>query len=610
MVKGGVDNRSSRCKRTKKRKFYGNRHTRKAVTDLIVPPESHIDLVIDEDPSTSHTEVNVGITTVSEKKIIPCCGEDLGVNDGVPLLLGNRIFDISLLSNIFKKLPCPSCYNQKLTLVEISKQGLAFKFELKCNECEWSHSFWNSKKKKKKRNFDINTRVCYSMRRIGKGHQGLKKFLYLMNHPPPMTEKNYRKMSYKLHAAIKCVATDVMKEACMEIIASDSNNTDGIHETAVSVDGTWQRRGFSSLNGAVAALSIQTGKVLDIAPLSRYCQTCINIRKLEKSNPTLFIKLNDEHACNMNHTGSAPAMETEGAKLIFERSIQKNNICYTEYYGDGDTKSHVKVADTYKDIGKAVIKKECIGHVQKRVGCRLRKLRKVVPGIGGKGKGKLKDKVIDKLQNYYGIAIRSNLNDKSAMKKAIGASLFHVGASAETQHEYHIHCPDGGDSWCLYKADKANNTSNYKPGEGIEKEILLKHVKPIFAELSKDELLDKCLDGKTQNQNESYNGMIWKRIPKDTFVKRTQFEIGVYDSVAHFNIGNLATLLIYDKSNIERGYYTVVGCTEDNQYRTKNAKRLSSDTFKSRRRFLRGKRKSKGDKTRVLEGKLYGPGEF
>ena len=90
--------------------------------------------------------------------------------------------------------------------------------------------------------------------------------------------------------------------------------------------------------------------------------------------------------------------------------------------------------------------------------------------------------------------------------------------------------------------------------------------------------------------------MIWKRIPKDTFVKRTQFEIGVYDSVAHFNTGNLATLLIYDKSNIERGYYTVLDCTEDNKCRMKNAKRLSSDKLKSRRRFLRGKRKSKGDK--------------
>ncbi|GFT70552.1 hypothetical protein TNCV_1133151 [Trichonephila clavipes] len=31
-----------------------------------------------------------------------------------------------------------------------------------------------------------------------------------------------------------------------------------------SVDGTWQRRGHSSLNGCVAVLSIDTGKVLDL----------------------------------------------------------------------------------------------------------------------------------------------------------------------------------------------------------------------------------------------------------------------------------------------------------------------------------------------------------
>ena len=84
------------------------------------------------------------------------------------------------------------------------------------------------------------------------------------------------------------------------------------------------------------------------------------------------------------------------------------------------------------------------------MGCRL---RTVVEEIGGKGRGKLKDKVMDKLQNYYRIEFRSNLNGKNAMKKVIGASPFHVGALAETQDEYHVHCPDGEDSLCLYKAD-------------------------------------------------------------------------------------------------------------------------------------------------------------
>ena len=31
----------------------------------------------------------------------------------------------------------------------------------------------------------------------------------------------------------------------------------------VSVDGSWQRRGFSSLNGVVTAISIDSGKIVD-----------------------------------------------------------------------------------------------------------------------------------------------------------------------------------------------------------------------------------------------------------------------------------------------------------------------------------------------------------
>ena len=42
--------------------------------------------------------------------------------------------------------------------------------------------------------------------------------------------------------------------------------------------------------------------------------------------------------------------------------------------------------------------------------------------------------------------------------------------------------------------------------------------------------------------------------------------MAVHDAAVHFNIGNLATLLIYDKLGIERVYYTTTGCLEhDNQ---------------------------------------------
>ena len=77
--------------------------------------------------------------------------------------------------------------------------------------------FLDFKKKKNVRSFDINRRVYYSMRRIGNGYEGLKRFLVLMNHPPLMTEKNYRKILSAFNKGVKEVAEIVMQDACNEI---------------------------------------------------------------------------------------------------------------------------------------------------------------------------------------------------------------------------------------------------------------------------------------------------------------------------------------------------------------------------------------------------------
>ena len=109
-----------------------------------------------------------------------------------------------------------------------------------------------------------------------------------------------------------------------------------------------------------------------------------------------------------------------------------------------------------------VVKKECVGHVQKRAESAFRKLKEN-KGFGGKGK--LTDALIDRLQNYYSIAFRSNVGNVEAMKKAIQASLNHCIASK--RRNLHMLCPDGADSWCHFKQDKAKGTSLYKPGPGV-----------------------------------------------------------------------------------------------------------------------------------------------
>ena len=77
-------------------------------------------------------------------------------------------------------------------------------------------------------------------------------------------------------------------------------------------------------------------------------------------------------------------MEVEGAKRIFGRSVEKHGVRYSEFYGDGDSKSFHSVKNIYPEM--TISKLECIGHVQKRVGTHLRRLKKTTKGLGGKGK--------------------------------------------------------------------------------------------------------------------------------------------------------------------------------------------------------------------------------
>ncbi|GFU41003.1 uncharacterized protein TNCV_4645761 [Trichonephila clavipes] len=92
---------------------------------------------------------------------------------------------------------------------------------------------------------------------------------------------------------------------------------------------------------------------------------------------------------------------------------KKRRLQYTQYYGDGDSKAFMSVKDTYGL--NSVTKFECIGHVQKRVGSRLRKLKTKTKALSGKSK--LIDNFIDRLQNYYGIAVRSNVGNLTAMQQ-------------------------------------------------------------------------------------------------------------------------------------------------------------------------------------------------
>lgn len=190
----------------------------------------------------------------------------------------------------------------------------------------------------------------------------------------------------------------------------------------------------------------------------------------------------------------------------------KYHLRYTQMISDGDCKSltHLNQHQPYGDV--AIIKHECVGHVQKRVtpklklartlfkrdrvdakkkektlkdkikevkqqyGCRRRGTKKgtgkdKIVGEQGEGEkklkilenelenvkvpeGKLLDDMIHILQQYYGNAIRGNTGDLENMTDACWAVFYH--SLSTDDNPCHYCCPKGKESWCKFQRAVAN----------------------------------------------------------------------------------------------------------------------------------------------------------
>ena len=110
---------------------------------------------------------------------------------------------------------------------------------------------------------------------------------------------------------------------------------------------------------------------------------------------------------------------------------------------------------------------------------------------------------------------------------------------------------------------------------------------PMFKDLSKPELLQRCLHGKTQNNNECLNGVFWKRLPKDTFVGRTTLEIGTCSAIINFNDGAVGFLNVMRKLCLRDGSFTRDYCLKTDKDRTKQGDRKSTTVVKNARKRSR-----------------------
>ena len=117
---------------------------------------------------------------------------------------------------------------------------------------------------------------------------------------------------------------------------------------------------------------------------------------------------------------------------------------------------------------------------------------------------------IGKLQVYYGLALRRNKADVDGMRKEVLAGLKHSASSDEKPQ--HDDCPDKEGTWCKFK--KAHRNGQVYRHKNPLPEAFVTEIKSIYERLTKQDLLEGCLGGYTQNNCESLNHLIWARCPK------------------------------------------------------------------------------------------------
>ena len=540
---------------------------------------------------------------------------------------GVKIQDFSLFQQCLETFAvCSKCKSSKSNLKIFQdnkkRKGLGEYFFMKCSHCGAKKEFLSSKKMSGQGGgFEVNRRAVLA----SSSREKLKRFCARLNLPPPVMKASYNKHLKDIKAALVVQAENKMNEAAARLVnmvkAEEPSKVikleDGkeVGQIAVTVDGTWQKRGHTSKIGVVFILSVRTGEVLDYEVLSQVCHECIHYNKLAKESFEYKEWAANHHdVCCINHRGSSGSMEGKGAAMIFKRSIEKRNLMYTHFIGDGDSSCFGSVSDAVKEeFGEfyPIEKEECVGHIQKRMGTALLDYKKNMRGqklSDGKGVGgaqRLTQDMIKRIQNYYGLAIRQNKGNLHGMKKAITAIQHHIIEDPEksltSQHQF---CPRGKESWCRFWRDKATGSNDYKHLHRLPN-VFMSALNPIFKRLSDSELLGRCLLGLTQNQNESLNGRLWSLVPKTTFCGKRRVVISVCEAICVSNTGAGSNLLLLEKFGIKPGENTLRALRQEDRARLHNASRKVSEKYRKGRKMLKFQKKRQKDACSA-----YKPGGF
>ena len=174
---------------------------------------------------------------------------------------GFRLIDVELLTMAISHTRCEQCKEGRLSLTEneTQKAGLMTSLYISCNKCKNMIHLPTSKKRTPRGLL----RFVYAAASLGLGHKGLSQFCAFLNMPLLVHHDSYQMHLKQIsEASVAAHAEENIKSAVSRVkstlkdsgdVSDDDDESDeACVDVGVSYDGSWHRRGFSSLVGTTA----------------------------------------------------------------------------------------------------------------------------------------------------------------------------------------------------------------------------------------------------------------------------------------------------------------------------------------------------------------------
>ncbi|GFU59809.1 uncharacterized protein TNCV_4343641 [Trichonephila clavipes] len=89
---------------------------------------------------------------------------------------------------------------------------------------------------------------------------------------------------------------------------------------------------------------------------------------------------------------------------------------------------------------------------------------------------------------------------------------------------------------------------------------------PVYQRLASETILERCVAGKTQIDNESLHSCIWRACPKELFVSKRSLEKAVTDAIEKHNLGHVKSFESKDDSCLNDSFSLTIVERQDKRH--------------------------------------------